>query len=471
MTRVWNMSIDGRAVGGAGTFDVVDPATESVCAVAPECSSEQLDAAMSAARRAFPGWADGPELRRRALVGAADLLDDALEELAATLTMEQGKPLAEARGECAMLPAALRSAAELDLPEEVVQDDERAYVAVRRRPLGVVAAIIPWNAPVALTGLKLSSNVAAGNTMVLKPSPHAPLTVLRIGEIVQRALPPGVLNVVSGAREDLGRLLCAHPLAAKVSMTGSIGVGKAIAAAAAPDLKRVTLELGGNDPAIVLSDVDIDDVAPKLVTNSFANCGQICIAIKRVYAHESIAAELTAAVAAHASKLVVGNGADVGTQIGPLATAEQRAMVASMVDEAVASGAVVETGGAALDRPGYFYAPTVLSSVTDDMRVVHDEQFGPVLPIVSVGSVDEAVERANGTTFGLGSSVWSRDLDAARAVARRIEAGTTWINTHRAKHSPMQPLSGWKWSGLGIEGGVHGLLDSTAAQVVHEARS
>ena len=452
----------------AGEFDVIDPATEEVCGRAPVCTVDELDRVLHTAARGMPAWSD-PAVRKAALASAADVVEREIEHLATQLTREMGKPLLESRGECAALVQTLRQAADIELPDTVIRDDDEAYVVVRRRPIGVVAGIIPWNAPVALLGLKLASNLAVGNTMVIKPSPVAPLTVLRLGRLIGDCLPDGALTVVAGG-DELGRAMVTHPIPRKISMTGSIGVGKAIMAAAATDLKRVTLELGGNDAAIVLNDVDVAPTASQVVTNAFRNAGQICIAIKRVYVHRSVYDEFVDAAAAAASTLTVGNGLDPGTEVGPLAMADRVDHMTALVRDSREEGAVVATGGQPLDGIGYFFPPTIVARALDGMRLVDDEQFGPVLPIVPFDDDDAAVASANGTRFGLGGSVWGTDVARARAVADRVDSGVVWINTHRAAPSALQPLSGHKWSGIGAEGGVEGRQDSTVISVRYEAR-
>ncbi|HEX6857102.1 MAG TPA: aldehyde dehydrogenase family protein [Streptosporangiaceae bacterium] len=462
------MTIDGQAVPAEQTFGVINPATGEVFAQAPECTREQLDAALESAHKAQLSWKTDAAARTEALLAAADAVDAAAKELGPLLTAEQGKPVAQAVGEAKGVALWLRHFAKLDLPREVIQDDERVFAEVVRRPIGVVAAITPWNFPLSMAAWKFAPALRAGNTVVVKPSPYTPLATLRLGEVLRDALPPGVLNIVSGS-DELGRWMTAHPLVRKISFTGSVATGKKVAAAAAPDLKRVTLELGGNDPAIVLDDVDTEKVAEKLFWSAFRNSGQVCIAVKRVYVPERLHDDLVDALAAKARAAKVDDGMAEGTDLGPINNKPQFERVSELVSDALSNGATAVAGGGPLDRPGYFFAPTVLTGVSDGTRIVDEEQFGPALPVIPYRDVDDALARANATQFGLGGSVWSADPDRAADVAERLETGTAWVNTHAAL-APHQPFGGAKWSGIGVENGSWGLLGYTEIQVVHRSK-
>ena len=462
------MTIDGQAVPAEQTFGVINPATGEVFAQAPECSREQLDAAMESAHKAQLSWKTDAAARTEALLAAADAVDAAAGELGPLLTAEQGKPVAQAITETKGVALWLRHFARLDLPREVIQDDERVFAEVVRRPVGVVAAITPWNFPLSMAAWKFAPALRAGNTVVVKPSPYTPLATLRLGEVLRDVLPPGVLNIVSGS-DELGGWMTAHPLVRKISFTGSVATGKKVAAAAAPDLKRVTLELGGNDPAIVLDDVDTEEVAAKLFWSAFRNSGQVCIAVKRVYVPERLHDDLVDALAAKARAAKVDDGMAEGTDLGPINNKPQFERVSELVSDALSNGATAVAGGGPLDRPGYFFAPTVLTGVSDGTRIVDEEQFGPALPVIPYRDVDDALARANATTFGLGGSVWSADPDRAADVAERLETGTAWVNTHAAL-APHQPFGGAKWSGIGVENGSWGLLGYTEIQVVHRSK-
>jgi acyl-CoA reductase-like NAD-dependent aldehyde dehydrogenase len=463
------MTIDGSAVRGSAAFPVEDPATGHVIASAPDATADDLDAAFTSAARALPAWAADADGREAGLRAAADAVAGAAGELAGLVTCEQGKPLAEARAEVLGTVAALRHFAGMRLEPAVLQGGPGPRVVVRRRPVGVVAAITPWNSPVLVAGgMKIAPALAAGNTVVLKPSPLTPLATLRLGELLAPVLPPGVVNVVSGGN-DLGRWMTTHPVPRLITFTGSPRTGRIVAEAAARDLKRAVLELGGNDPAIVLDDVSVADVAEALFWGAFGNAGQTCVAIKRVYVPHALHDEVVAALAAIAHAVTVGDGRDPATQMGPLTAESQRAIVAGLVTDAVGHGARVAAGGGPIDRPGYFYRPTILDSLTDGFRIVDEEQFGPALPVVAYRDIDEALARVNASDYGLGGSVWSADPERGRSVADRIEAGTTWVNTHRGSLWPLQPTAGLKHSGVGAELGTWGLESFTDLSVRHDA--
>lgn len=468
MTAV-SMTIGGSEAATEATFGVVNPATGEVFEQAPDCTPGQLDAAMEAAQKAFRDWRQDLDARRECLGKVADLLFGAGGELAPILTAEQGKPLGDANLEVLGAGVWFKYFADLDLPREVIQDDANAFVEVLRKPVGVVAAITPWNFPLVLASWKIAPALLAGNTMVLKPSPFTPLSTLKLGQLVSGLLPPGVLNVVSGG-DDLGKWMTSHPVPRKISFTGSVATGKHVAASAAPDLKRVTLELGGNDPAIVLDDVDPAAVAAKLFWGAFQNNGQVCSAIKRVYVPEALYADVVEALAAQARSVKVGEGTAEGVQLGPINNKPQYDRVSELVADALSAGARAVTGGEAITGPGYFYQPTILADVTDGTRIVDEEQFGPALPIISYRHLDEAIERANATHFGLSGSVWSADPDRASTVAAQLECGTSWVNTHLALQ-PNQPFGGAKWSGIGVENGPWGYYGFTELQVIHRAKS
>ncbi|MCP2342361.1 aldehyde dehydrogenase family protein [Actinomadura rupiterrae] len=464
----YTMTVGGEAAQTSATFGVVDPSTGEVAERAPDASRDQLDAAFAAAAAAYGPWRADEKARREALRAAADVLFARSAEIGAVITLEQGKPLQDATMEAVGAGVWLKYFADLELPREVIQDDDAAFVEVVRRPLGVVAAITPWNFPLLLAAWKLGPALLAGNTVVLKPSPYTPLSSLLLGEALRDVLPPGVLNVVSGG-DDLGAWMTSHPVPRKISFTGSVATGKRVAAAAAPDLKRVTLELGGNDPAILLDDVDPAAVADKLFGAAFMNNGQVCSAVKRVYAPEAIYDDVVEALAARAREAKVGAGTDEGVQFGPINNRPQFERVSELVADALAGGAKAAAGGRPLDRPGYFFEPTILAGAQDGTRIVDEEQFGPALPVVAYRDLDEAIARANGTHFGLSGSVWGGDADRAAEIAGRLECGTSWVNTHLAL-APHQPFGGFKWSGVGVENGPWGLHGFTELQVVHRAK-
>lgn len=465
----FTMTIDGSPQSNEATFEVNNPATGKLVDVAPDCSAEQLDDAMSAAKRSFSEWRVDIGERRVALRLLSAALIDSIDEISRVLTAEQGKTVVDSGREIRRAAAWYDYFAETDLPSEVIQDDGAAYVEIVPRPVGVVAAITPWNFPILLAAWKIAPALLAGNTMVIKPSPFTPLSTLLMGEIFAPLLPSGVLNVVSGG-DDLGQQMTAHPVPRKVSFTGSIASGKHVAVSAAADLKRMTLELGGNDPAILLDDVDPEAIADGLFWGAFVNNGQVCSAIKRVYAPESIYDAVVDALASRARSVRVGDGADESSQLGPINNQPQFNRVSNLVADAVSKGSRVAAGGKPMGGPGYFFEPTILADLSDGTAIVDEEQFGPALPIVSYRDLDDAIARANATHFGLSGSVWSADVDRGAEVASRIECGTAWVNAH-SYLAPYQPFGGTKWSGLGVENGTAGLLGYTELQVVYRART
>jgi acyl-CoA reductase-like NAD-dependent aldehyde dehydrogenase len=345
-----------------------------------------------------------------------------------------------------------------------MRDDDVAFEEVLRRPLGVVSAITPWNFPITLAMWKIAPALRAGNTIVVKPSPYTPLATLALAETLRGVLPNGVLNVVTGT-DPLGASMVSHPIPRKVSFTGSTSVGRNVALGAAEDLKRVTLELGGNDPAIVLGDVDVAEIAPRLFWRAFANNGQVCLAVKRVCVHESIRGELVDALASIAGSVKVGPGTE-DVQLGPINNRPQFERVKTLVDDAVSRGARVAAGGAPLDRDGYFYRPTILDNVSDGVRVVDAEQFAPVLPVIPFSDANDAVDLANNSEYGLTASVWSSDPERAYTLTDRIDSGQVAVNQHGRGVLPHLPFGGHKASGVGVENGTWGLYSFTETQVI-----
>jgi acyl-CoA reductase-like NAD-dependent aldehyde dehydrogenase len=461
----FTMTIDGKQVSSYEWISVEDPATGTEFGRVPHCRVDHLDAAMTAAQIAQVEWARDDHFRQEALRRCAATLVANMDRIAGLLTAEQGKPFKEARRETAAAAAWFQYYADLDLPDIVVQDDASARITVDRRPLGVVAAITPWNFPVMLASWKLAPALRAGNSVVLKPSAFTPLTALLVGELLADELPPGLLNVVTGP-DELGAWITQHRVPRKISFTGSTATGIKVATAAAATLKHVTLELGGNDAAIVLDDCDPDTIADKLFWSAFINNGQACVAIKRLYVPESSYDKYVDALAAVADAKKVGAGMEPDTKLGPINNRPQFDRVVGLIDDALARGGRVAAGGAALDRPGNFYRPTILADVPDDARVVVEEQFGPALPILPYTSIDDAVARANHSQFGLAGSVWGTDEDRAQSVAARLECGVAWVNTHAAP-SMVAPFTGTKYSGLGVENGPWGLEEFVELRTSH----
>ncbi|MEW2570658.1 aldehyde dehydrogenase family protein [Streptomyces sp. NPDC047070] len=446
-------------------FAVLDPATGEAFGEAPDQHPDDLDAIVGRAHEAWLGWRADPDARTAALRTAADAVEAAGPDLAPLLTREQGKPLAESCQEVARTAARLRYFADLTPRTELIADGRPVHSEIRWRPLGPVAGIVPWNFPLQLASAKFAPALAAGNTMVLKPSPSTPLATRLLADVVSTALPEGVLTIVTG-REPLGARLASHPGIRHVTFTGSIPTGRTVARDAAASLARVTLELGGNDAAVLLEDVDVQQITDRLFWAAFRNCGQVCMAVKRVYAPARIHAHVVEALAQRARATVVGPGLDPGTQMGPVNNAAQLARVEDHTAQALADGGRAASGGRRLNRPGYFFAPTILADVPAHSPVVTQEQFGPVLPVLPYRNLDEAIEAVNGTGFGLGGSVWGSDLDRAAEVAGRLDCGTAWIN-HHAELSLAQPFAGAKESGVGVAGGPWGLYGNLRPFVVH----
>ncbi|ABD26132.1 aldehyde dehydrogenase [Novosphingobium aromaticivorans DSM 12444] len=464
----YKLLIGGNLVDGDMTMDVINPATGEPFCTVPRASAAQADAAIAAAKAAVPGWSAVPWAGRQAkLIELADAIAARKDEIARVLTMEQGKPLAEALGELAWTDGYLRHYATLELPDRVIQDDESGYIAVRHRPLGVVVGIIAWNFPLLVACWKIGPAVLAGNAIVLKPAPTTPVCALILGEICRDVFPAGVVNIITDAN-DLGPHLTAHPDVAKVGFTGSTATGKRIAASGADTLKRVTLELGGNDPAIVLEDVDVRETAQAIFGNAFLNNGQVCLAVKRAYVHSDIYDAMCGELARLAQAAVVDDGLQQGTQIGPIQNAMQFEKVKGFLDAAREEGTIV-AGGEVMERAGYFIRPTIVRDVTDGDRIVDEEQFGPILPLIRFDDVEDVIARANASDYGLGGSVWSKDVARAADIASRIESGQVWVNQHIAI-GPHIPMAGFKSSGLGVEQSVEGLAEYTQTQVVNIKR-
>ena len=464
----FTMTIAGEGAGSDAELSVINPATGRAFASCPDASQAQLDAALTAAQDAFLTWRSDEAARREALGACAKALGTAAPEIARVLTQEQGKPLAAALSEVQGAAAWFGLTAGLPLEHEILQDDEALRIELHRKPLGVVGGITPWNFPVLLAVWKIAPALLAGNTFVLKPSPFTPLSSLAMGEVLRSVLPPGVFSVVSGG-DDLGKWICEHPAVRKISFTGSVATGKKIAATAAPDLKRVTLELGGNDPAIVLGDVEPKKVAEKVFQAAFANSGQVCVAVKRLYVHEDIYGTVLDEVAELARAARMGDGLEEGVEYGPINNAPQFDRVRDLVEDAKHEGARVLAGGTPRGGDGYFFEPTIVADVAEGVRLVDEEQFGPALPVMPFRDVDDAIERANATHFGLGGSIWTSDVERGADLARRLECGTGWVNQH-LNLVPNAPFGGSKWSGIGYENGPWGLAAFTELQVINVAK-
>lgn len=468
MNARYDMLINGTLLQGSRKLDVVDPSTGEVFATCGSASREEMESAVTSSAAAFPAWAATPlDARRAILIRMAEAIEQNLQDIARTLTLEQGKPIPDAEAEVGGAAYFLRYYAGLEIPVEVVEDSAQRRVELHRRPLGVVAAIVPWNFPVLTAVNKAGAALLTGNTVVIKPAATTPLATLQIAALWKDIVPAGVVNVVTD-NNDLGDVLTAHPKVRKVSFTGSTATGVKVMAAGAETLKRMTLELGGNDSGIVLDDCDADVVSQQLFNSAFANNGQVCIALKRLYVHESKYDAVCSRLAAIADAAIVGPGSQQGTQLGPVQNRAQFEKLKALIEETREEATII-AGGDSPDGPGYFIKPTIVRDIADDARLVAEEQFGPVLPVLSFSDIDDVVERANSTSYGLGNSVWSTNSERAKAVAERLDSGTVWINKH-GDIGPDTPFSGAKMSGVGIEMGIHGLLEFTQAKVLNYAK-
>ncbi len=468
------MIINGTSRESKQLVDVLNPATEQAFAHCHLSSLNDLDDAVTAARNAFPAWAATSDEHRKAkLMELASLMETNMPELMELVTKESGKPMGGLNGigsgmEVGGAIAWIQATASLDLPVEVIQDDDAARIEVHRKPLGVVGSITPWNWPLMIAIWHVMPALRTGNTVVIKPSPFTPVATTRFFELANEVLPAGVLNVLHGDAE-IGAGMSSHDGINKMIFTGSTPTGKRIMEAASVNLKRLTLELGGNDAGIVLPGADVAAIAPKLFGAGFHNNGQTCAALKRLYVHESQYEEMCNALAEQANNTVVGNGLDEASQLGPLQNAKQLAIVKSLLGSAISNNARVVAGGNEIDGPGYFFEPTIVADQSDGDRLVDEEQFGPVMPVIKYSDIEDVIQRANNSASGLGGSVWSDDIEKAKEIASRLECGTAWVNEHGGIQ-PNAPFGGVKQSGFGVEFGSYGLEEYTSIQTLKIAK-
>jgi acyl-CoA reductase-like NAD-dependent aldehyde dehydrogenase len=465
----YRMLIAGKLVAAKNKIEVINPSTAETMALAPDASQADLDRAIGAARAAFPLWSALPvDTRRKSILALADKIEASSEVLSRLLTAEQGKPYADANSEVMGAAAWLRGTTSLDLPITVNEDSEARYSETRHVPMGVVAAIAPWNYPLLLAAFKIGPALLAGNCLVLKPSPFTPLATLKLGELALDLFPAGVFNIISGCN-SLGPKLTSHPGVDKISFTGSTETGRKVLASASGSLKRVTLELGGNDPAIIMHDVDVSILTEDLFWAAFGNAGQICIASKRVYIHTAVYEELRDALVHYAKTIKVGDGLEQGTRIGPINNRPQFERLRHLVQDARQAGIRFAFEGDIPNSPGFFLPVTILDNPPEDSSIVQEEQFGPIMPLLRFDSYDEVITKANATPYGLGASIWAKDEEAAWELGTRVKAGTVWIN--EARHlSPLVPFAGHDQSGFGVEGGLDGLLEFTVPKTLIRKR-
>ena len=462
-----HMLINGELVDSVSraTDEVRDPATGEIVDSIPRGTAEDVQQAVAAAKAAFPAWADTPFAKRaEILFKLVHLIHEREKDLAKLLTREQGKPLRESVLEMRRFAHTIEHYAGMGKNVRggyVPLLDKGKYGMIIKKPIGVCASIVPWNFPVSLMGNKIGPALLAGNTVVVKPASTTPLSVVETCRLfLEAGLPPGVLNVVTGPGSVVGETLLRHPAVRKIGFTGATDTGRRVMALAAEQIKHVTLELGGSDPMIVCDDADLDQAASAAMVGRFFNCGQACLAIKRLYLFEEIYESFVSKLVERVKKLKIGNGLQQDTRLGPLHTDGQRREVEEQVQDAIARGAKLLAGGARPDGAEYakgnFYQPTLLVNVPEDARVATEEVFGPALPIWKVKTMDEALEKANNSIYGLGSSVWTRDLARANLAAERLEAGYTWINSAQIIYDEL-PFGGVKQSGMGKEHGSEAL--------------
>lgn len=461
--------IDGALVDGATTLEVINPATGKSFARAPRADKAQAEQAIAAARRAFQSWSVLGYAARSKLVEAfASAIETRFQEFSRLLTREQGKPTAEADFEITGTIGALRYFAAQEIKPTILRETDEELIIEQHYAQGVVAAITPWNYPLLLLIFKIGPALMAGNSVIAKPAPSTPLTTLLLGEVAAEIFPAGVFQTLVD-QNDLGTILTSHPDIAHVSFTGSTLTGKKVLGSAVDTLKRFTLELGGNDAAIVLDDVDIEEFAPRIFTAAMLNAGQVCLATKRLYVPRHMVDALAGALGKLADEAKVGDGLEQGTTIGPIQNRMQYEKLLGFLEEARTQGTIV-AGGRAVDGDGYFIRPTIVKDLPADARLIREEQFGPILPVIPYDDIDEAIALANDSEYGLAGIIWTSDVARGAAVASRIEAGTVWINQYLAVPFDV-PIGGAKQSGMGVQNGIDGIKDFTQRRVVNARKT
>ena len=465
--ETYQLFYNGRSHTSTETFSVLNPSTGEVVGYAPEASAANLGAAVESARKAFLTWSQKTDDELRAACEALTAkIGEHSEELALLLTKEQGKPLngLGSRWELGGAAAWSGYTSSLSLPVKTLQDDDEGRVELHRKPVGVVGSITPWNFPVMIAIWHVIPAIRTGNTVVIKPSPNTPLSTLRLVEIMNEVLPAGVINCVTGSDKgaNIGALMSAHPDINKIVFTGSCATGQKVMQSAASTMKRLTLEMGGNDAGIVLPDVDPKAIAEGLFWGGFINNGQTCAAMKRLYVHEDVYDAVCTELTNFTKNIPVGDGMSEDSILGPVQNQMQFDIVARLVDSGKKDGRVLLGGE---PGEGLFYPPTIIADLDNNNPLVNEEQFGPVLPIIKFSTTEEAISLANDSENGLGGSVWSNDIAKAKSIASRMECGSVWINKH-GMIQPNAPFGGVKKSGLGVEFGQEGLEEYTNIQVV-----
>ncbi|RMZ85758.1 hypothetical protein DV737_g474, partial [Chaetothyriales sp. CBS 132003] len=457
--------IDGKLTSTEESRHGINPATGKPNPEVPVSTRKDVDAALEAAQKAFPGWAATPMAeRRKAVLAFADAIEAQKEEFAKLLTQEQGKPIVFAVMELNHTLVWLRRMTEIDLPEQTIEQESR-IIKVRYTPLGVAVGIVPWNFPILLAASKIGPAVVTGNPILIKPSPFTPYGGIKLVELAQQFFPPGVVSVLSGD-DNLGPWLTSHPIPQKISFTGSSFTGKKVMESAAKTLKRITLELGGKDPAIILDDINIEEVAAKIAQLAFLNSGQICVTVKRILVQETIIDQFRDAIVAATKTLKVGPGTEADVFVGPIQNSMQYGKVKEFFNDVEREKQHVAVGGVNPTSEGYFITPTIIDRPPEDSKLAVEEPFGPIVPLLSFKTDEEGLAKANNTSYGLGASVWSGNLERANKIAEKLEAGNVWVNTH-FELDPMVPFGGHKESGIGTEGGVSGLISYCNSQTLY----
>lgn len=461
-----DLLVDGKAITGTGEIiNVINPANQQIIAAVSSASIEQLEQTVHAAKHAFISWQYTDEQSiSNAFLQIADAVSQQKDEIAKLITQEQGKPLFLAQVEVDLTIGWIRYVAGLEIPVEHCEENGK-HINVYNRPLGVVASVTPWNWPFMIAAWHIFPALKAKNTLVNKPSEFTPLSTIKLVEIINQHLPKGVCSLVLG-NGSIGGALTAHPDVKKVTFTGSTQTGQRILQGAIADLKSVVLELGGNDVGIVLADANLDEAVPIIFQSAFLNAGQTCACLKRLYVHESVYDEVVERLVSLINAQIVGDGLDPATTFGPLQNKIQYEKVLALIDDAVSMGANIIRPAQAIPENGYFIAPTLVTDLDEQSALVQTEQFGPVLPILKFSHVEDVVKATNQSEYGLGGSIWTRNIEQAQKLALTMETGTVWINSH-SDLSPQVAFGGWKLSGLGYSFGLGGLLQYTHKQAIH----